>query len=162
MKLKIKPSKALTCICLLALTSPALADKVYKKVNITARYTADQVALCQPKLQTKSGAGAKKSSVGEKATATATAVVNAGKGRFLDVRPGAYAYEVGGLHVNTVGTPTVSKRHKGLYATQLVLRSKAHRGRSFRWGRNVRVNVSLQAYEVNRNAQCATALGLFD
>jgi len=162
MKFTIKPSKLLICIGLFAIASPVFADKVYKKVNISVRYTAEQVKLCQPVLQTKSAADAKKSAIGEKATATATAVVNAGKNRFLDVRPGAYAYEVGGLHVNTVGTPTVSKRHKGIYATQLLLKSRAHRGRSFRTGRNARVNVSLQAYEVNRSVECAVALGLFD
>lgn len=123
-------------------------------------YSAEQTAVCAPQLVTDNGGQAKKSHVGQSVTATAISVVNAPEGYFLDARPSAVDYKQSGTHLNRPGTPNVTQRANGFLPLTIELKSQAHRGSSFRTGRNAAAYNPLAVFAVKKSAVCLEALGL--
>lgn len=129
-------------------------------------FTEAQGKACAPRLVVASDGDAKKSSLGESVTATARSTIRASKARFLYIPDeGSLAfvdYAQGGVHVNRPGKPVVTERVAGGFPKALALKSEAHRGKSFRTGRNASVHNHLAAYEVNGSMECILALNLLN
>lgn len=157
MRFVISATSVATLGTTIALTafSPAYA------VSPEVTYTAEQTAVCQPRVVADSDSVDDKVNTSSK-TIWARSVVAAPEGRAFDPRPEAMAYSVNIHHMNENGSPVVTARLNGLLPTRIELASKDHRGGSLRLSRTIKAENQLVATSVVASLECFAALGLFE
>jgi len=122
-------------------------------------YSAEQFAICEPRLMVGSFADEEKTDPLQKGKLKGNVVLTAVDGYVIDPRAGSYVFETKTIGIDKSGEPHITQRVGIGLPKQITLEGYSYRGRSSRI-RTVSLEAVMAAYQIKGTFECFEALGL--